>query len=84
MADPLVEHAAGKPNPLLGSFDVASLGYTVAEAYDGFLVHSRFGPAAPLDGSSMFDEVATEVGSITSNQEVNHARHRAARAEVQG
>ena len=24
--------------------------------YDGFLVHSRFGPAAPLDGSSVFDE----------------------------
>ena len=27
-----------------------------AQAYDGFLVHSRFGPAAPLDGSSIFDE----------------------------
>lgn len=26
--------------------------------YDGFLVHSRFGPAAPLDGSSIFDESA--------------------------
>jgi hypothetical protein len=25
----------------------------VAEVYDGFLVHSRFGPAAPLDGSSL-------------------------------
>lgn len=24
--------------------------------YDGFLVHSRFGPAAPLDGSSIFAE----------------------------
>ncbi len=34
----------------------------VAKVYDGFLVHSRFGPAAPLDGSSMFDELATEVG----------------------
>lgn len=34
----------------------------VAEAYDGFLVHSRFGPAAPLDGSSMFDELTTEAG----------------------
>jgi hypothetical protein len=34
----------------------------VAKAYDGFLVHSRFGPAAPLDGSSMFDELATEAG----------------------
>ena len=28
----------------------------LAETYDGFLVHSRFGPAAPLDGSSIFDE----------------------------
>ncbi|ORB75085.1 alpha/beta hydrolase domain-containing protein [Mycobacterium scrofulaceum] len=28
----------------------------LAEAYDGFFVHSRFGPAAPLDGSSIFDE----------------------------
>jgi hypothetical protein len=34
----------------------------VAEVYDGFLVHSRFGPGAPLDGSSMFDELAREVG----------------------
>jgi Alpha/beta hydrolase domain len=29
---------------------------TLAGVYDGFLVHSRFGPAAPLDGSSVFDE----------------------------
>jgi hypothetical protein len=28
----------------------------LAEVYDGFLVHSRFGPAAPLDGASVFDE----------------------------
>ncbi|OCB40553.1 hypothetical protein A5675_11780 [Mycobacterium malmoense] len=28
----------------------------LAGAYDGFFVHSRFGPAAPLDGSSIFDE----------------------------
>jgi hypothetical protein len=27
----------------------------IARAYDGFLVHSRFGPAAPLDGTSIFD-----------------------------
>lgn len=27
-----------------------------AAVYDGFLVHSRFGPVAPLDGSSVFDE----------------------------
>jgi Alpha/beta hydrolase domain len=30
----------------------------VAGVYDGFLVHSRFGPAAPLDGSSIFAESA--------------------------
>ncbi|BBZ72992.1 alpha/beta hydrolase domain-containing protein [Mycobacterium paraseoulense] len=30
----------------------------VAKAYDGFFVHSRFGPAAPLDGSSIFDEAS--------------------------
>ncbi len=36
----------------------------LAEVYDGFLVHSRFGPAAPLDGSSPFDalETATSQG----------------------
>jgi Alpha/beta hydrolase domain len=28
----------------------------VAHVYDGFLVHSRFGAAAPLDGSSIFDD----------------------------
>ncbi len=27
----------------------------VAKVYDGFLVHSRFGAAAPLDGGSIFD-----------------------------
>ncbi len=27
----------------------------LAEVYDGFLVHSRFGPAAPLDGGSIFE-----------------------------
>ncbi|MGF2945559.1 alpha/beta hydrolase domain-containing protein [Mycobacterium sp. Lab-001] len=30
----------------------------LARAYDGFLVHSRFGPAAPLDGASIFEESA--------------------------
>lgn len=29
----------------------------VAQVYDGFLVHSRFGPGAPLDGGSIFDEL---------------------------
>jgi hypothetical protein len=28
----------------------------LARVYDGFLVHSRFGPAAPLDSTSMFDD----------------------------
>ena len=32
----------------------------LAEVYDGFLVHSRFGPAAPLDGSSPFDALETD------------------------
>jgi hypothetical protein len=26
----------------------------LAQVYDGFLIHSRFGPAAPLDGTSIF------------------------------
>lgn len=30
----------------------------LAQVYDGFLVHSRFGSAAPLDGSSIFDDSA--------------------------
>jgi Alpha/beta hydrolase domain len=30
--------------------------HPLAEAYDGFLVHSRFASAAPLDGISIFDE----------------------------
>ena len=28
----------------------------LVKVYDGFLIHSRFGPAAPLDGSSIFAE----------------------------
>ena len=32
----------------------------VAEVYDGFLVHSRFGPAAPLDNTSVFEETASQ------------------------
>ena len=31
----------------------------VAAVYDGFLVHSRFGPAAPLDSTSVFEESAS-------------------------
>jgi hypothetical protein len=32
----------------------------LAQSYDGFLVHSRFAPAAPLDGLSIFDESQAE------------------------
>ncbi len=31
----------------------------LARIYDGFLVHSRFGPAAPLDGISIFEDPQT-------------------------
>ena len=31
----------------------------VAAVYDGFLVHSRFGPAAPLDSTSVFEDAAS-------------------------
>lgn len=31
----------------------------LAEVYDGFLVHSRFAPAAPLDGGSIFEMLET-------------------------
>ncbi|OBK53304.1 alpha/beta hydrolase domain-containing protein [Mycobacterium sp. 1081908.1] len=33
----------------------------LAQSYDGFLVHSRFGSAAPLDGVSIFDEARLDV-----------------------
>ena len=33
----------------------------LAQVYDGFLVHSRFGGAAPLDGSSIFEEQQTSI-----------------------
>lgn len=32
----------------------------LAEVYDGFLVHSRFGVAAPLDGANIFEQVSAE------------------------
>ncbi len=35
----------------------------LAQVYDGFLVHSRFGPAAPLDGSSLIAELESPDGS---------------------
>ena len=33
----------------------------LAEVYDGFLVHSRFASAAPLDSSSIFEEQRTSI-----------------------
>ena len=41
--------------------------------YDGFLIHSRFGPAAPLDGSSIFagpDESAPQAVKFRSDLRV--------------
>ncbi|MBV9515289.1 MAG: hypothetical protein JO280_14810, partial [Mycobacteriaceae bacterium] len=35
----------------------------LAEAYDGFLVHSRFGPTAPLDGATILDPSGAALGS---------------------
>ena len=36
----------------------------LARVYDGFLVHSRFGPAAVLDGSSMIAELDSPAGQV--------------------
>ncbi|UXA07436.1 hypothetical protein KXD96_04685 [Mycobacterium sp. SMC-2] len=35
----------------------------LARVYDGFLVHSRFGPAGPLDGASLFEGLDSSGGS---------------------
>ncbi len=35
----------------------------LAGVYDGFLVHSRFGPAAPLDGTSLIEELESSGGT---------------------
>jgi hypothetical protein len=37
----------------------------LAQIYDGFLVHSRFAPAAPLDDSSIFGESQTTPPAVT-------------------
>lgn len=37
-----------------------------AKVYDGFLVHSRFGGAAPLDGSSIFEESSTTMPQVVN------------------
>ncbi|WP_055401140.1 MULTISPECIES: alpha/beta hydrolase domain-containing protein [unclassified Mycobacterium] len=34
----------------------------LARVYDGFLVHSRFGPAAPLDGGSLIESMEASSG----------------------
>jgi hypothetical protein len=36
----------------------------LARVYDGFLVHSRFGPAAPLNGDSVFEELESSSQGI--------------------
>lgn len=36
----------------------------LARSYDGFVVHSRFGPAAPLDDTSIFDESQESAGAV--------------------
>ncbi|WP_172826568.1 alpha/beta hydrolase domain-containing protein [Mycobacterium sp. 1423905.2] len=36
----------------------------LAATYDGFLVHSRFGSAAPLNGGSIFDEARIDVPDV--------------------
>ncbi|MDV3291286.1 alpha/beta hydrolase domain-containing protein [Mycobacterium avium] len=41
----------------------------MAGVFDGFLVHSRFGPAAPLDGTSIFTE-STEPQAVTFRPEL--------------
>ncbi|OBH09724.1 alpha/beta hydrolase domain-containing protein [Mycobacterium sp. E1747] len=35
----------------------------LARVYDGFLVHSRFGPAGPLDGASLIEGLESSPGS---------------------
>ncbi len=36
----------------------------LAQVYDGFLVHSRFGPAAPLDGGSVFNALESLTSQV--------------------
>ena len=36
------------------------------QVYDGFLVHSRFGPAAPLDGGSIFEAAASDTAEAVT------------------
>jgi hypothetical protein len=38
----------------------------LAEVYDGFLVHSRFGPAAPLDGGSIFEALESSTAQAVA------------------
>lgn len=42
----------------------------LARIYDGFLVHSRFGPAAPLDGSSIFEDESFATQPVTFRPEL--------------
>ena len=38
----------------------------LAQAYDGFRVHLRFGPAAPLDGGSIFDASESNISQAVA------------------
>ena len=38
----------------------------LAQVYDGFLVHSRFGPTAPLDGGSIFDALESNTSQAVA------------------
>ena len=38
----------------------------LARVYDGFLVHSRFGPAAPLDGASILNELESDAAQAVA------------------
>jgi hypothetical protein len=40
----------------------------LAQVYDGFLVHSRFGPAAPLDGGSVFDALESLTSQVVRSR----------------
>jgi Alpha/beta hydrolase domain len=58
--DPKVVLAAGESQSAMFLTTYVNEVDPLAELYDGFLVHSRFGPAAPLDGANMFEQLESE------------------------
>jgi Alpha/beta hydrolase domain len=58
--DPKVVLAAGESQSAMYLTTYVNEVDPLAEVYDGFLVHSRFGPAAPLDGANIFEQPASE------------------------